>query len=391
MLKLSGFWIKIAALFLLRSLRATAVLSLMVLAAVSTLIFLSSLAVGVNDAMVRNSVSLYSGHVTGVSLPGSVTGDDLKVEGVADVLKRVPVSGVLSHGSLGETITLIGVDPEAELRSTAIPRKIVEGAYPRKGEREAFISKVIADELKALPGDSILFTPFAAAGAPPIELTLSGTYKTGIEQLDRGIFFCPLDAIPSAPHTWSAAVFLETGVEPERIISAYADRFGKEVEFKSWAELMEDLRQLIDLNHISMGIVMVLVFGVVSLGIACALVIFILKSIREYGIMKAMGVTDRETAFLIVLEVILMSLSASIAGIIAGALAVYVVGKTGIDLGGFTSHNRYFAVSGIVFPRLTSYSLLLPPLLAFLSGLAAAVWPTILVARRKAVDILRMI
>jgi len=40
---------------------------------------------------------------------------------------------------------------------------------------------------------------------------------------------------------------------------------------------MPDLKQLIDLNYISMSIVILLVFGVVSLGIACAFVIVILK------------------------------------------------------------------------------------------------------------------
>lgn len=69
MFKSLGFWTRTAFLFLLRSGRSTAVLSLMVVTAVSTLIFLSALAVGINDAMVRNSVSLYSGHISGFGLP----------------------------------------------------------------------------------------------------------------------------------------------------------------------------------------------------------------------------------------------------------------------------------------------------------------------------------
>ena len=66
---------------------------------------------------------------------------------------------------------------------------------------------------------------------------------------------------------------------------------------------MPDLRQLIDLNYVSMSMVMVLVFGVVSLGIACAFVIFIMKHVREYGIMKAMGVTAGEMMRLIIMEI----------------------------------------------------------------------------------------
>lgn len=145
------------------------------------------------------------------------------------------------------------------------------------------------------------------------------------------------------------------------------------------------------LNYFSMSIVMVLVFGVVSVGIACAFVIFILKNLREYGIMKAMGVTCREFTLLILSEVVLMNLVACSIGIFAGGLTVTLVGQSGIDLSGFTSHNRYFAISGIIFPRLTFYSLVLPPALAIFFSMFSAVWPAVLVARKKAADILRIV
>jgi ABC-type lipoprotein release transport system permease subunit len=114
MMKQSGFWLKTAALFLMRSGRSTAALSLMVVTAVAALIFLSALAVGVNDAMIRNSVSLYSGHITGFDLPPSLQPERLAVNGVAGVVKRVSAAGILAGDGHFETVVLIGVDPEAE-------------------------------------------------------------------------------------------------------------------------------------------------------------------------------------------------------------------------------------------------------------------------------------
>ena len=153
--------------------------------------------------------------------------------------------------------------------------------------------------------------------------------------------------------------------------------------------MMPDLLQLIDLNYISMGVVTFLVFGVVSLGIACAFVIFILKNLREYGIMKAMGTTPQEIAYLIVIEVILMNLVASSLGVLIGVLLVFIANHSGIDLTYFTSHNRYFVVSGVVFPRLTFFSLCLPPILALFFSLVSAIWPAAIVSRKKTADILR--
>ena len=141
-----------------------------------------------------------------------------------------------------------------------------------------------------------------------------------------------------------------------------------------------------------MAIVIVLVFGVVAIGIACSFVIFIIRNLREYGILKAMGVYPREIAGLIVAKVLLLNLLACTVGILTGVLAVVAVSQAGgIDISAFTSHNQYFAVSGVIVPRLTGFSLWLPPATALLFGLLAAIWPAGVVVRRKPADILRMI
>ena len=133
MLKLFEFWIKTAYLFLFRSGRSTVVLSLMVATSVSALIFLSSLAVGVNDAMIRNSVGLYSGHISGFALPASLKTEKLLVEGVSSVLQRISIAGILSSQDRIDTITLIGIIPSEESKSTAILQKILDGRYLQAG------------------------------------------------------------------------------------------------------------------------------------------------------------------------------------------------------------------------------------------------------------------
>jgi hypothetical protein len=95
---------------------------------------------------------------------------------------------------------------------------------------------------------------------------------------------------------------------------------------------------------------------------------------------------------LIVLKVALMNLIACGTGLLIGCLAVWAVaGSGGIDIGAFTSHNQYFSVSGVIYPRLTVFSLLAPPLTAVAFSLIAAVWPAALLARKKTADIMRMI
>lgn len=385
-----GFWARIALRFLLRSGRSTAALSVMVVTAVAALIFLSALSVGVQDAMLRNTVGLFSGHITVYNLPEKMTPADLRTAGVKAVLKRRYRPGVLSGDGLALPLTLCGIDPAREAAATALEKKIRAGRYPRSGRAEILISRDLVRSFGVGIGGELNFKD--QKGGLALPLTVAGIFQTGLETLDRGVAFCPLDRLPGGAAPWTAAVFLKPGAAPAAILQDYRQRLPATVRLESWEDQMPDLRQLIDLEAVSMAVVIVLVFGVVAIGIACSFVIFIIRNMREYGILKAMGVTRAEMARLIMAKVALMNLAACGAGLLAGVGAALAVAQTGgIDIGAFTSHNRYFAVSGVIYPRLTVFSLWAPPAVSLVFSLLAGIWPALLVARKRAADILRMI
>jgi ABC-type lipoprotein release transport system permease subunit len=311
----------------------------------------------------------------------------LFVDGVSTVLQRFQVRGLLDNHGKAEILTLIAVNPEQELKNTYLWKKIIKGNYIANAKSEILISHATAKILNINPGEKIIFKYDSST----VEFIVAGIYKTGIDSLDRGIAFCPASTLFNQTGNWECAVFLDSSAEMRAIMELYTQLGLENLHLKTWEDLMPDLKQLIELNRISMVFVLVLVLGVVSFGIACAFSIFIINNIREYGIMKAMGVTPGETAILIFFEVILMNLLASFTGSVAGLLTVFIVSKTGIDLSTFTSHNQYFVVSGLIIPRLTPFSLCLPSVLAMVFSMLAAIWPVLIVVRRRTSDILRSI
>jgi len=382
-----AYLVKVAGLILWRSWRATLVLSFMVISAVAALVFLSALAVGTNDAMIRNSTGLFSGHIA-ASMLGESDIPQLKTAGVERVLIRRHQQVLLEKNGLLEPLVLIGVDPEQEQEGTAFWKKTVAGRYPRAGEATLFLSQATAKRLNLMVGDPVSLAD--PQGVVRKSLTVAGLYKTGITHLDQGMAFCPTTALPAGETELSAAVFLRDGIPPETVVARYRTTLPA-ATFAAWPEFMPDLKQLIDLDYICMAIVIALVFAIVSVGISCTFLIFTLKNLREHGIMKAMGLLGGDTALLLVTQIGLLTVVAAAVGTLAGIATVAVFAQIGIDIGAFTSHNQYFSVSGMLYPRLTALAVATPPLVAVVFGLAAAIWPIVYIVRKNPADILRSV
>jgi ABC-type lipoprotein release transport system permease subunit len=212
-----AFWVRIASLFLLRSRRTTVVLSLMVLLSVAILIFLSSLAVGINDA----SVTLYSGHVAGFDLAADLAPESLELEGVDAVVKRVQKRGLLQRNDRIEPVMLVASDPDEEIDNTALWRKITRGRYPHSGKAEILLSEYLGERLGLEIGDQVQFRH--GLDSAPAAFHVTGIYRTGVEKLDRGLAFSPPAILPDDESRWSAAVFLHDGVESEAIVRQYRE------------------------------------------------------------------------------------------------------------------------------------------------------------------------
>jgi ABC-type lipoprotein release transport system permease subunit len=212
------FWIKTALLFLFRSKRITLALGLMIFFAVATLVFISSIAVGINDSMIINSTGLYSGQITGTHLPDTVTRQTLLVDGVSNVLQRFQIPGTLHYQGKNEMLTLIAVNPDQELKSTSLWKKIIRGKYIKDNKFEILISHDTAKQLAIDPGEKVIFN----SGSSVYQLIVVGIYKTGMNRFDRGIAFSPISILPDQTGNWDCAIFLNPGADIKKFIDFLA-------------------------------------------------------------------------------------------------------------------------------------------------------------------------
>ncbi|MEZ6852766.1 ABC transporter permease [Halodesulfovibrio aestuarii] len=381
------YWVRAAALFLIRSWRSSLVIGVMLTTAIMTLVFLSALAMGVSDTMIENSTSLYFGQIALQDVPEDVSTNELKVDGVRTILKRYSVTGLVEVNKNVAGLQLIGVSPEEELKNTALWKKTIAGTPFDSQKKGVFIGSGIADKLLVSVGDTLSFRTNTQSNAT--SYTVIGIFKTGLSQFDNTLAFCNKKDLSQLPDNYQGAVFLQQGRQAEPIANTIRKIVPNKATVLTWGELMPDLQQLVELNSVCMDLVNAIVLAIVSIGVSCAFVIFILRNIREFGIMKSMGVTHWELINFISIKIIMINVVSCALGVLAGSIAVIVFADIGIDLSQLTSHNQYFLTSGMIYPRLTLSSLIYPPIMAISFSIAAGLWPALIVVRQDPAEILR--
>jgi ABC-type lipoprotein release transport system permease subunit len=109
-----------------------------------------------------------------------------------------------------------------------------------------------------------------------------------------------------------------------------------ELAVRTWQEYMEDYLGYEALQTGMPQILSFLLLLLSFLGISNTILLAILERTREIGMMRAMGMTDRQMIIAYMLEAGFLGLMGSILGIILGCIVNYPVVKYGFDFSGFS-------------------------------------------------------
>ncbi len=388
-------WFFMAVRFILRHKRKTIATSSFIILGTVVLVFLHGLTVGINDTMVLNSTRLHYGDLF-IQFPAGLSNSEeylnrIKALGpVQGALYRSRFSalGTSAHGQA--PLVIYGVHPDAEAATTAIAGRIVNGTYPRATKRELLLGANTAKQLQVTVGDTISILVRSGEWLEPYRVC--GIFQTEIPHFDNAIAYMSLQVLDPALLAQSrneVAVFLASQRNLKPVLTALSALLPPETSVQTWQTLMPDLLQLIEMNEIAMQIIIFFVFILVGFGISNNFVLTIVERFREFGILKAMGVTPRELVGLIFLESFLVCLAATLFGLICGGIVIHLFAQVGIDFSSLTSHNRYFVVTGLVKPRAVAASFIWPGTLSLIVSIISSFLPTRIAARKAASETLR--
>lgn len=366
------------------------------------LIFSRTLADGMHEDWIDSGVRLGAGHVT-FNAPGYRDGESLddrmstaqveaslaevagaEVPGPAVASVRVATRGLASSPAGALPAFIIGVDPATEPAFSKLGEEAVDGRYLEEGDRlHGYLGEALAGRLGVRPGSRVVLTAQAASGDIEGQLVrVVGTYSTGVEALDRTLIHIPLRTARSwlgVEGATAVAVLLPHSSYTEPVLAgaaAAASRAG--VEVVGWPVTSPDLYSALKLDDGGDWAFHVILFAIVALAILNAIFISVLHRKRELGLLRALGLSGRETGLVVYIEGILLTVASGIAGVGMGLAVVLVFLRDGLDMSGLMPADLNFG--GITFdpvmvPVVEAKHVVQSVLMTFVIGLSASLYP----------------
>ena len=354
-----------------RELRRSSLTAAAMALGLALLILSRTLADGAHEDWIDSGVRLGPGHVT-VNAPGYRDGESLEdrlsaaqldaaLTAIAEARVpeppvtsvRVGTRGLASSPEGALPALILGVEPAAEMAFSRLGEEVVDGRYLEDGDRlHAFIGDAMAERLGVRTGSRMVLTAQAASGDIEGQLVrVVGTYHTGVDGLDQSLVHIPL----STARSWlgvegatnvavllSHSSFTGTALEDVRAAAGPAG-----VEAVGWPESMPDLYSALKLDDGGDWAFHFILFAIVALAILNAIFMSVLHRKREMGLLRALGLSGRETGLVVYIEGILLTAASGIAGVALGLAVVWLFFLDGVDFSGMMPEDLNFG--GIAF------------------------------------------
>ena len=242
-------------------------------------------------------------------------------------------------GNFRSMTTLIGIDSNAISMDDIV---ITNGSIYSNGENEVIIGTTAAERSNKTIGDTISISNQT--------FEIVGIYETGNFQDDSGIVMS-LDTLQNITNnTGEVSLILvkaDNGTDATELSSTIEDKFSDELTTSTSLSGMERMNQGLDVINTgawAISLVAILVGGII-------VVITMLKAVsertREIGVLRAIGWTKKRIMKMIIGESLLLSLIATVVGIVVGVGIVEILSTTQLMPGIMPSFSALLFLKGI--------------------------------------------
>jgi ABC-type lipoprotein release transport system permease subunit len=394
-----------------RNKRRTAIAATAVGIGLAALVFVDALLIGMERNMVRTATATFMGdgqiHAEGYRTTRDAADTIHRVDEVTRRLAadprvrgfapRVMSLGMLRSAANLNSAMLVGVDPRAEARLSKIDEAIIHGNFfSGDGSQQLVIGAKLAELLEVEVGDRVVATLSEAGTGELVQelFRVSGIYRFNADDLDRGMAVVRIDkarqmlALPAnAAHEIAVSTAFDSVYPTPQSEAMWADYSTQGNEAAGWGELMPQLRAVFEYSQLSLLIVGLILFALVSLGVINALFMSIYERMFEFGVLRAVGTTPFQVWQMVVAEAGALAVVSIAVGVVLGLAAGVLLSYVGIDYRGIEMVGM--TIQEKIYPVLELRQFIVYSFWVFVLTVVVGIYPAVTAARISPAESLR--
>ncbi|MEH6583983.1 MAG: FtsX-like permease family protein [Halioglobus sp.] len=362
------------------------------------LVFMISFQLGSYSMMIDSSLSVLTGHLQiqqkqynseqrmRYSIPNGVAlATELRDKsGIDAMAARGTTFALASSEDRSFGIQVMGVQPEFEPRVSNIPGLVKTGRYLQgNATDEIVIGSVLARNLKIEVGEEITLLGSGRDGSFAAGIaTVVGIIDSGMSDLDRSIAQVPLGYFQDVFSMEQQVHSIVANVQRlNAVAEAKAQLAGliasPDLVVLGWNELQPGLKQAIQADLFSNAVMYAVLIVLVAFSVLNTQLMSVLERTREFGVMMALGLRPGGLARLVFLETAVMSLLGLGLGCLLGTAISLYFQTNGVYIPGMEEAMDKYNLPGVLYPQVSTISVLIGPGIVFIGCMLAAVYPAL--------------
>jgi ABC-type lipoprotein release transport system permease subunit len=308
---------------------------------------------------------------------------------------RLMASGLAAAGDNSAGVQVRGVDVERDKGVSAVYKRVSAGEWlDPKAPREVVLGAHLAKQLGLEVGGELVLLSQAADGSMANDVyKVRGLLKNVSSAVDRaGVYmlvpdFRELFVLDEGAH--QIIVRLPKGLQLDAATKKLRELLpGTEVE--NWRGLMPTLAQMIDSSRAAVAMMFVIIYMAIGIVVFNATLMAVFERIREFGVLKALGVSPWQVLKMMLFETTAQTAMAIVFGVLIAVPVNYYMVNTGLDMSAMGD----LTVAGVAFDpiwhsEVSAQTYLMPIAVLSIIIALATVYPALRAALINPVEAMR--
>lgn len=390
---------------LFRHKRRNLMLLMAIVVAVAGVVLTNSLIRGMQYDMQESAVANLTGHIK-ILAPGYL--DDPNIEKSFQLAKgwqpdipaeemegwaaRIRIPAVIMSERETRGIQFVGVDPDQESISFLGDVDIEGERLSDAGDRRVLVGKELARQLETKVGRRLVIITQGLDGRNrEAGYRIAGVYDAEGTSLEKQFVFtgvATLQKLVEAEVVTEVSIRLVTDTRELSIKKLLMDFFVG-LDVLDWQELQPQAAAMFVFADSAIFIWFLVMMGALIFGLVNTLITAVMERIREFGMLRAVGMRPSSVVVQVVLESSVIMLVGVVVGVVIGWLLTTQWLGDGIDLSQWAAGMELAGMRTLLVPRLLYEDIVLVAGLSLVFGILAAIYPAWRAVKIKPLEALR--